>query len=181
MLVRMPTEKPSDGISASGAGIGPSVALFTAKSRLPNSSTQRSTTARTASSSVTSAGTASARPPALRSSTAVFSSLSSVRAVIATAAPAFANAVAMAAPMPWLPPVTKATRFVKSYWRGMLYAYPMLPGGSSVVGRNWWYVVRRSGDASGSAVPGRRLGRLGLHDLTDYLRRAADHGGSAGL
>jgi hypothetical protein len=43
MLVRMLSEKPSDPMSARDAGIGASVALFTAKSSRPNSSTQRPT------------------------------------------------------------------------------------------------------------------------------------------
>ena len=63
-LVRMPRSNSSGSMSASGAGIGPSVALLNAASRRPKASTASATSARIESSSPTSVAAATARPPA---------------------------------------------------------------------------------------------------------------------
>src|SRR5712692_3352012 len=60
-------------------------------------------------SSATSAGTAAARPPALRISCATASISDCVRAATTTAAPSPANFRAMARPIPRPPPVMTAT------------------------------------------------------------------------
>ena len=62
-LVAMPRSNSSGSMSASGAGMGPAVALLNAASSRPNTDTAWSTTWRIEPGSVTSAPTASARPP----------------------------------------------------------------------------------------------------------------------
>ena len=110
MLVAMPRSNSSGSISASGAGSGPALALLNAASRRPNTVTAWSTTSRIDATSVTSAPTASARPPRawMPSATALSAVVS--RAARTTAAPAAANASAVAAPIPLLAPATSATR-----------------------------------------------------------------------
>ena len=97
-------------MSASGAGSGPAAALLNAASSRPNVASAWSTRWRIESASVTSRPTAMARPPRdlIRSATASRAAVS--RAPRTTAAPAAANASAVAAPMPLLAPATRATR-----------------------------------------------------------------------
>ena len=85
-------------------------AAVTSTSIRPWSSRARATRAATAASSLTSAGTADARPPAARIWCAVASSSEAERAARTTAAPARANVSATARPMPRPPPVMRATR-----------------------------------------------------------------------
>src|SRR6266576_622701 len=63
----------------------------------------------TLAASVTSHCTAHALPPPPRISAATFSMRSAVRAATTIAAPSAARACAIAAPIPWPPPVTTAT------------------------------------------------------------------------
>src|SRR5258706_5097732 len=63
----------------------------------------------TLAASVTSHGTAHALPPPRRISSATFSMRSALRAATTIAAPSAASARATAAPIPWPPPVTRAT------------------------------------------------------------------------
>ena len=109
MLVAMPRSNSSGSISVSGAGRGPAVALLKAASSRPYAASAWSTRSRMDSALVTSARTASARPPpaSMRSRTAWRAARS--RAASTTAAPAAANASAVAAPMPRLAPATSAT------------------------------------------------------------------------
>ena len=88
---------------------GAAPALLTSTSTVPKAPIVASTSAWTWAGSVTSVGTATARPPADWISFAARSRASGLRAARATDAPAAANAVAMARPMPRLPPVTMAT------------------------------------------------------------------------
>src|SRR5216683_718962 len=84
-------------------------ALLTSVSRRPSSLTACSTTSRACRWSVTSAGAASAVPPASRIVEASSASRSPRRATRATAAPSAASLTAVAAPIPLLDPVTSAT------------------------------------------------------------------------
>src|SRR3990170_2168646 len=90
--------KPSGRVSMNGARNGATPALFTMTSRRPSSATVVRTSARTASSSVTSVGTTSARLRKARTSSAADSSSATVREATATSAPACASASAIARP-----------------------------------------------------------------------------------
>src|SRR6056297_1368391 len=83
-------------------------ALFTSTSRPPNDSTVASTSASTASRSVTSHSTASALPPSSRMPSATGSTFSCSREHTTTSAPSAANRSATARPMPLDAPVTTA-------------------------------------------------------------------------
>ena len=85
-------------------------ALLTRMSGSPNASTACSAAARTPARVLRSALVQAARQPSAVSSSTVAVSSASLRATITTLAPARARAVAMAWPMPELPPVTTATR-----------------------------------------------------------------------
>src|SRR5262245_37279390 len=76
----------------------------------PNSSTVRATAASTCLVSPTSHGSASARRPSARTTSATGSSASLRRLQTATCAPTLASSTAIARPIPWLAPVTIATR-----------------------------------------------------------------------
>ena len=76
----------------------------------PNVSTVRFTAASTCWPSPTSQATASALRPSARTAAATPSSASARRLQTATCAPTLAISTAMARPMPWLAPVTRATR-----------------------------------------------------------------------
>src|SRR5947209_2077467 len=96
----------------SASGIGPSSmtpALLTRVSSRPKCATVSATTARARCSSVTSASSTSASPPAARMRAASASSRSRRRATSATCAPCAASATAVASPIPELAPVTSAT------------------------------------------------------------------------
>ena len=109
-LVAMPRSNSAGSMSASGAGNGPAVALLNAASSRPNAVTAASTSSRAESTSATSDRTASARPPLASMRLTTDSSAAMSRAPRTTAAPAAANASAVAAPMPRLAPATRATR-----------------------------------------------------------------------
>src|SRR5687768_1995856 len=68
------------------------------------------TTSSTSRASVTSHSTASARRPAARTSSATGFSAAARRLHTTTSAPTLASSTAIARPMPWLAPVTMATR-----------------------------------------------------------------------
>ena len=96
-------------------------ALLTRMSMRPNSSSVRWTRRVTCSSFLTSVGTARQRAPdSSRTRAAARSSSSAVRLAMTTAAPLRANCRAVARPMPVPPPVTMATRPVKSEWSGFM-------------------------------------------------------------
>src|SRR4030095_7432533 len=79
-------------------------------SRRPNVSTVRATARSTWRASPTSQATASARRPSARTAVATGSSASARRLQTTTSAPTRASSTAMARPIPWLAPVTIATR-----------------------------------------------------------------------
>src|SRR5437879_303620 len=89
-------------------------ALFTRMSILPSSAFARSTIARTSSALVTSQRRPSARTPSAESSAAVWAQRSALRAQSTTSAPISASAVAICRPSPLPPPVTIATRPLRS-------------------------------------------------------------------
>ena len=101
--------KPSGRISAAGAVNGAAPALLTSTSTAPRSARVRRTRACICPRSVTSVGTARAFPPTDSISAAAASSSGAPRAARTTAAPARANAAAMALPIPRFAPVTTAT------------------------------------------------------------------------
>ena len=80
-------------------------ALATITSTLPSSTAARSTRPNTASRSVTSAGTATARPPAAVISSATDSAPALFTSLTATACPSRASRSAMPRPMPRAAPV----------------------------------------------------------------------------
>ena len=90
---------------------------------------------RTASTSVTSAGSTSARRPSWPTSAATFSSASALRLLSATSAPARASATAIAAPIPREAPVTRAVFPVRSKLMAETLATG-LPAGSRAVRRS---------------------------------------------
>jgi hypothetical protein len=104
-------------VARNGRGSAPPT-LFTTMSSRPNSATAAAGSPATASRSVRSAGTTSARRPAAATSWATLASWSSARAEISTSAPASASATAMAAPIPPPAPVTTATWPVTRRGRG---------------------------------------------------------------
>ena len=89
-------------------------ALFTTMSRRPKRSTVRSTSAWTASSSPMCVGTPMAWPPAAVSAASASAHESALRLATATLAPAATKPSAIDRPMPRVPPVTIATRPVRS-------------------------------------------------------------------
>src|SRR5262249_35864177 len=89
-------------------------ALFTTMSSRPSSSTVRRTSAAIASRSPTWVGTPIASPPMARSAPSVSAHASGFRLATATPAPAAANPSALDRPIPRGPPVTRATRPVRS-------------------------------------------------------------------
>src|SRR5437879_3116775 len=89
-------------------------ALFTRMSIRPSSAFARSTIARTSSALVTSQRRPSARTPSAESSAAVSAQRSALRAQSTTSAPISASAVAICRPSPLPPPVTMATRPLRS-------------------------------------------------------------------
>ena len=105
--------------SRSSRGIGiVAPALFTSTPIGPSCSRVAATIARTAASSVTSACTATARPPsAVISSTSDSASSAERRYEIATGWPARCRARLQARPMPVPPPVTSAVLTSRSSWR----------------------------------------------------------------
>ena len=76
----------------------------------PNVFTVRATASSTCPASPTSQAKASACRPCARTSAATVSSDGSRRLQTTTCAPTLASSTAMARPMPWLAPVTMATR-----------------------------------------------------------------------
>src|SRR5438046_4858081 len=76
----------------------------------PKVSTVRATAWSTCAASPTSHATASARCPSARTASATPSSSGRRRLHTTTCAPTFASSIATARPMPWLAPVTIATR-----------------------------------------------------------------------
>src|SRR5262249_52207511 len=102
-----------EGRSVSRNGIGGKPpALFTSRSMRPNSFIVRRVTSSSCAGSVTSHGTASARDPNRRASSATASISASLRAAHTTWAPISANARAIPRPMPRPAPVTSDTRSV---------------------------------------------------------------------
>ena len=97
------------GLSAWNPRFAPNPAFATTTSMPPNASTAASASARTWSHSVTSHGTASARPDP-PSSAATASMRSADRAASTTRCPAAAAPRAIASPMPLDAPVTSTTR-----------------------------------------------------------------------
>ena len=89
-------------------------ALFTTMSRRPNRSTVRSTRLSMAAMSAMWVGTPRASPPISLRWASVTSQASALRLPTATLAPAACRPSAMARPMPRVPPVTIATRPVRS-------------------------------------------------------------------
>ena len=100
------------GRSRNGVGTNPGgmPALFTSTSTGPSALSTSPTMRVTASRSVTSAGTAIARPPAPAMPAATASARSGTRSFTATAAPCADSAAAIPAPMPCPAPVTSAVR-----------------------------------------------------------------------
>src|SRR6056297_1308368 len=98
------------GLMSSKFAMKEAPALLTSTSSPPNTSTVVSTSASTASRSVTSHSTATASPPVSRSliRSATGSTLSSSREQITTSTPSAANRSAIAFPMPLDAPVTIA-------------------------------------------------------------------------
>src|SRR6266498_2328900 len=94
--------KPLSRVSSTPARNGAAPALLTRMSSVPNDSTVRSTAARTASGSPTSASTAIGVGPPEATSSAVSSSASRDRATSTRFAPARPNATAIARPIPHL-------------------------------------------------------------------------------
>src|SRR5579875_21693 len=109
MFVAIPRSNSAGSMSASGAGSGPALALLNAASSRPYLSTAASTRSRTEPASDTSARTAAAWPPRASIRFATDSRAAASRAARTTAAPAAANASAVAAPIPLLAPATSAT------------------------------------------------------------------------
>src|ERR1035437_3584572 len=97
-------------------------ALLTRMSSRPNASSAASISARHAACPVTSASTAAAFAPSASSAFTAAAFLPALRPAIASAAPACASPVAMPRPMPPLPPVTIATRPLRS--NGLLMLFP---------------------------------------------------------
>ena len=95
-------------VAANGAGVS-TPAMQSSASGWPASVTAANSRP-TAASSLTSVGTAVARPPAALIRPATASSASASRAASTTCAPAAATATAVAAPIPRLAPVTTASR-----------------------------------------------------------------------
>src|SRR5690348_15961129 len=85
-------------------------ALLTSTVGPPSSAAMRSTAAVTCSTSLTSAPTARALPPAASIASTVPLAWASSRSRTATANPSWASRIAVAAPMPRAAPVTTATR-----------------------------------------------------------------------
>ncbi len=102
------------GVTSSAGLCSQVPALLTKISIGPSSDSIVSSIGSMAFTSVTSAPTDMAFPPASRMAAATFSALSTRRATMATAAPASASACARASPIPPLPPVTTATLPVRS-------------------------------------------------------------------
>jgi hypothetical protein len=116
MLAQIPrrlmplTRSKVSAVSSAASLIGDWMpALLYARSRLPNVSTVLATAAATCCSSATSHRTAKTRCPASSISRSAVRSASSLMSTSVTAAPASANARAVASPMPELAPVTNAT------------------------------------------------------------------------
>src|SRR5580693_465828 len=89
-------------------------ALLTSTSIRPNSRWSPSANVVTSSQWPTWHGRPTAFPPPALSSAAAFSHASALRLTTTTSAPAWLNAPAMARPRPRVPPVTTATRPVRS-------------------------------------------------------------------
>ena len=92
----------------------PTPALANTESTWPKASTVAANASTTATSSETSTGRARTSPPCEAITLAASSLRDSVLPQIATSAPACASALAIARPMPLLPPVTRATFPVRS-------------------------------------------------------------------
>ena len=87
-------------------------ALLTTTSIGPRSDSTEAIADLTESSEVTLTSTAITSSPPPESSFAVCSATSRFRSAMATRKPASASEAAMPRPMPWAPPVTKATRLL---------------------------------------------------------------------
>src|SRR6266516_461455 len=162
MLVRMPWSNSSGSMLASGAGMGPSVALLKAASRRPKLSTARPTSRSTEAVSPMSVGTTRAWPPSRRMPSATCSSACWSRAASTMVAPARANVCAVTAPMPRLAPATRAT-------------LPANCGGGGVVGAVVIGVLPASLSWSGSGEPVQQRHRadvVGLHVGQDVAAEA---------
>ena len=112
MLVRMPTSNSSGSMSASGAGIGPSVALLNAASSRPNVSTAQvdERAHRVDVADVGLRGDGRARPPTRSSPTTRLQRIGVAGAQHDGVAGAGERS-AVSAPMPRLAPATSATRW----------------------------------------------------------------------
>jgi hypothetical protein len=98
----------SGDVSRNGRGMVPPTLLTTTSTR-PSSALAMPASEATASRSLRSAGTTTARRPAASTSAATASSWAWVRDESTTSAPAWASAMAEAAPIPRPAPVTMAT------------------------------------------------------------------------
>ncbi len=107
----------SSGVVSSSVPREVSPAEFTRQSIRPYASTTSATAALACSASARSARTNIVRPPAAASSATRASPGSVRRPVTATAAPSRAAARAIAAPTPWLPPLTRTTLSSRSPMR----------------------------------------------------------------
>src|SRR5215469_16295168 len=112
-LIPITRSQSSRVLSAMGAMWAMTPALLNAASIRPNSATVRSTIAATCASSLTSQGMPIALWPPETSFCASAFTTSSRKSANTTAAPASANACAVASPMPDAAPVTSATLFSK--------------------------------------------------------------------
>ena len=108
------TWRHSSSDSSSVAFTRPKPALATQMSMRPSAFTVSATARASCASSATSQGRASARAPRPSSSFTAASLLAASRAQTAIAAPACARPRAMPSPIPPLPPVTTATRPLRS-------------------------------------------------------------------
>src|SRR5207253_9940028 len=112
-LIPITRSQSSGELLAVGAMWAITPALLNATSSRPNSVTVRSTIAATWASSLTSQRIAIALEPAAVSFWASARTASSLKSASTTAAPAWANALAVASPIPAAAPVTSATLFSK--------------------------------------------------------------------
>src|SRR6266513_2594796 len=103
------TRRYSDSVAWPSDPFHSTPALLNATSRRPNLSTVKSTIALTSVSFATSARTNAASPPSFLISPTTCAPSFSRRPVRTTFAPARANAIAVALPIPEVPPVTSAT------------------------------------------------------------------------
>ncbi len=104
----------ASGVNPVAGWVSAFAALLTTMSIAPNRLTAASTSASTPASSPMCTGTPSASPPIACNAAAVDAQASDLRLATTTFAPAHTNPSAIARPMPRVPPVTIATRPVRS-------------------------------------------------------------------